>query len=161
LGTWAWEANAVGLRWFVQEVVPMLPEGLDIRVAGIGADDTVAGAPSVKAVGRVPDAVEFLRSARVVVIPTQAGGGVQIKSIDAISTGARIVATSLAVRGIGEIPPHVVVVDGEQDFAAAVAGMLAEPPTGAEMEYSHRWATTRAELFAQGVGDAAAVHVSG
>ncbi len=156
LGTWAWGANAVGLRWFVEEVGPLLAEGLDIRVAGIGADDAVAGAPSMRAVGRVPDAVEFLRSARVVVIPTRAGGGVQIKSIDAISTGARIVATPLAVRGIGELPPHVVVADAPQDFADAIARVLAEEPSGAEMEDSHRWATTRAERFAEGVGDEAA-----
>ncbi len=161
LGTWAWEANAVGLRWFVEEVVPLLPEGLDIRVAGIGAADTLAAAPSVRDVGRVPDAVEFLRSARVAVIPTQAGGGVQIKSIDALSTGARIVATPLAVRGIGEIPAHVVVADGRDDFAAAVARLLAEPPSGAEMDESHRWAVARAERFAQGVGDEAAVVVAG
>ncbi len=156
LGTWAWEANAVGLRWFVEEVVPMLPEGLDIRVAGIGADEIVAGAPSVAAVGRVPDAVEFLRSARVAVIPTQAGGGVQIKSIDAVSTGARIVATPLAVRGIGEFPAHVVIAGGEEDFGAAIARLLAEPPTGTEMEDSYRWATERAERFAREVGDEAA-----
>lgn len=156
LGTWAWPANAAGLRWFVDEVVPLLPEGLDIRVAGIGGADALDGAASVKAVGRVPDAVEFLRSARVVVIPVQAGGGVQIKSIDAISTGARMVATSFAVRGIGEIPPHVVVADGREDFAHAVARVLAEPVSGAEMEASHRWAKTRAERFEQGVGDEAA-----
>ena len=156
LGTWAWPANAAGLRWFVEEVVPLLPEGLDIRVAGMGGGDALDGGPSVKAVGRVPDALEFLRSARAVVIPTQAGGGVQIKSIDAISTGARIVATPLAVRGIGELPAHVVVADGADDFAAAISGLLAEPPTGAEMEESHRWATARAERFAQAVGDEAA-----
>jgi hypothetical protein len=156
LGTWAWEANAVGLRWFVDEVTPMLPDGLDIRVAGMGADDIVAGAPSVSAVGRVPDAVEFLRSPRVVVIPTRAGGGVQIKSIDAISAGARIVATPPAVRGIDDVPAHVVVADRPEEFAAAVTQLLARAPSGMEMEDSHRWATSRAERFAQRVGDEAA-----
>jgi hypothetical protein len=156
LGTWAWAANAVGLRWFVEEVAPLLPDGLDIRAAGVGAEEIVAGTTSVQAVGRVPDAVDFLRSARIVLIPTRAGGGVQIKSIDAISTGARIVATPLAVRGIGELPAHVAVAEGPEDFAAAVAAMLAEPPSGTEMEDSYRWATSRAERFAKAVGDEAA-----
>lgn len=156
LGTWAWGANAIGLRWFVEEIVPRLPEGLDIRVAGLGAEDIVDGARSVKAVGRVPDAVDFLRSARVVVIPTQAGGGVQIKSIDAVSTGARIVATPLAVRGVGELPAHVVTADGAEGFVEAIVRMLAQPPSGGEAEDSRRWACMRAERFTKKVGDEAA-----
>ncbi|MBW8826761.1 MAG: glycosyltransferase, partial [Acidobacteria bacterium] len=38
LGTWSWGPNAVGLRWFVDEVVPHLAPGRRIDIAGPGAD---------------------------------------------------------------------------------------------------------------------------
>lgn len=147
LGTWSWEANGVGLRWFVEEVVPRLPPGLDVRVAGLGGE-AIAGP---RAVGRVDDAVAFLRSARVVAIPTQAGGGVQIKSIDAAAAGVRVVSTPRGMRGVGDVPGHVVVADGADAFAAALAEAVATPPTGREGADAHAWATARAQAFGAAV----------
>lgn len=122
IGTWTWGANAQGLRWFMERVVPLLPGGLRIAVAGKGADGIVQ--PPVNCLGFVPDAMEFMRSSRVVCIPSVAGGGVQIKTIDAIASGRPIVATSIALRGIEAPPNSVVVCDDPERFAACILGRI-------------------------------------
>lgn len=123
IGTWTWGANAQGLQWFIDAVVPLLPADLRVAVAGKGGEGIVNG--SVANLGFVPDAMEFMRSCRVVCIPSVAGGGVQIKTIDAIASGRPIVATSVALRGIGDPPASVAVGDSPERFAACIADALA------------------------------------
>ena len=37
IGSWTWDANAAGLRWFIDRVVPLLPRQVQVGVAGAGA----------------------------------------------------------------------------------------------------------------------------
>ena len=74
LGTWTWKANADGLRWFVDTVLPHLPQAIDVHVGGAGGDSIAVG-PNVTVHGRVPDAMEFLQGARVIAVPSTTGSG--------------------------------------------------------------------------------------
>ncbi|MBA2350250.1 MAG: glycosyltransferase [Burkholderiales bacterium] len=117
LGTWTWKANADGLRWFFEQVYPLLPADSRIEVGGKGAERIIGNRPNVIYRGFVADAHDFLTRSKVVAIPSVAGGGVQIKTLDAIATGASIVATPTAMRGI-ECPPDTVrVAEKAKDFA--------------------------------------------
>jgi polysaccharide biosynthesis protein PslH len=118
IGSWTWKANEQGLRWFFAEVYPFLPPDLEIRVAGSGADWLIDRFNNVVYEGFVKDAMDFLCNARVIAIPTLSGGGIQIKSLDAIATGVPIVATALAMRGIEKAPKSVVVFDNPKEFSA-------------------------------------------
>lgn len=156
LGTWTWEANAVGLRWFADEVVPRLPEGLDVLVAGLGGAQALAGRSGLRAVGRVPDAAAFLRSARVVAVPTMAGGGIQVKALDAIALGVPVVTTTRGVRGIGALPAHVRTAHGPDAFAASVRAALSAPADPAAPAVAAAWARGRREDFVAAVAEATA-----
>jgi glycosyltransferase involved in cell wall biosynthesis len=127
LATWTWQPNADALRWFVSEVLPRLPRTASVRVAGPGAEWLRGRDPRVTYVGFVDDASAFLRSAKVIAVPTQYGGGVETKMFTAIATGRPIVATSTSTRGLGNLPQSVSVVDDANAFAQAIAASLAMP----------------------------------
>lgn len=154
LGTWTWSANAAGLRWFMEEVHRLLPAATTVAVGGLGASEVVGGRDGVTCLGRVPDAGAFLARARLIVVPTVAGGGVQVKTLDAIATGRPTVATSQAMRGIDDPPPTVHVADDPCELAAAVAGLLASPPGPEAMLDARRWAERRRAAFRSAVESA-------
>lgn len=107
LGTWSWDANMKGLRWFFDNVYPLLPMEITIQVAGKGADWLTDKYKNVKYKGFVEDAREFLSKSKVIAIPSISGAGVQIKTLDAITIGRPIVASEFALRGLEDIPSYV------------------------------------------------------
>jgi hypothetical protein len=160
LGTWTWESNAAGLRWFRDRVLPELPEGVTVAVAGAGSEAVGAANGRVRALGVVGDALQFLRRARVVAIPSVAGSGVQVKTLDAIASGRRVVATPVAARGLGDLPPTVTVADGPAGFAAALAQALAAPEERAAEEAAS-WTARREREFGEAVAAAARPYLGG
>jgi glycosyltransferase involved in cell wall biosynthesis len=154
IGSWTWDANAAGLRWFVDQVVPLLAAGTRVGVAGAGAAEITAGNPNVTYEGRVPDARQFLAKGRVVVVPSVAGAGVQIKSVDAIGTGLPVVGTSLAMRGIDTPPATVQIADEPEGFAQALREQLSSPPDQSDREDAEAWARERRETFTRRMDDA-------
>ncbi|MDZ5698896.1 glycosyltransferase [Chelativorans sp. M5D2P16] len=142
LGTWSWGPNRAGLDWFCQEVVPLAPS-LRIRVGGTGAEDLRGRFEGIEIAGRVPDAAAFLASARVIAVPSTAGDGIQIKSLDAIAIGRPVVATPFALRGIDGLPPRVKSAETPRAFAAALREAL-EQSTG---DAADDWQAKRRETF--------------
>lgn len=149
LGTWTWEPNAHGLRWFVERVVPQLSSET-IAVAGAGADEIVEHSKA-QALGRVDDAGAFLHASRVIAVPSVAGAGVQVKTIDAIATGEPVVATPTALRGIPEPPPTVRVAESPETFAEELRAALHSGVTPAERAAALAWAEARRRLFSSTV----------
>ncbi len=128
IGTWSWAPNRAGLDWFLDEVVPRLPADLSVAIAGQidGRAPTVPA--NVRFLGRVPDAQGFVHAARILALPTIAGTGVQLKTLEMLEEGLPAVATGRALRGIdGERPAHLTVTDDPQAFAEAlIAGVEAD-----------------------------------
>lgn len=124
IGTWTWQANTLGLRWFIEEVVPLLPAGLTIRVAGSVPGDIVTAAPKIEFPGRVASASDFLNRARVIALVSRGGTGVQLKTIEAFQAGYACVATSSSLRGVGKLPVNCRHADDAKSFAAELAGLV-------------------------------------
>ena len=137
IGSWAWKPNEEGLRWFLERVSPYLP-GLSIQVAGRGADWLTEQYPEIQYRGFVPDARVFMAQAKVVAIPTLSGSGIQIKTLDAIASGSRIVATPIALRGLTNLPSTVRVTDQPRQFAEELLSALQTAPVGAVGAVSSR-----------------------
>lgn len=131
IGTWTWAANRVGLEWFLQEVMPLMPERASVAVAGA----LPAGFPRrdarVRFLGRVIDAKRFQRQCRVMALAARAGTGVQLKTIEAFELGLPAVATPSSVRGIARVPANVRVEAEPAGFAVALAEQVAAHGTGA------------------------------
>ncbi len=119
IGTWTWEPNLIGLKWFLNEVVPLLPPDLSIAVTGRTPSDLPVSA-NVTLLGRVPDSAEFLGQCAVVALTSRAGTGVQLKTIETLQLGVPAVATPLSMRGLAGTPANVVIADSAAMFAAAL-----------------------------------------
>lgn len=152
IGTWTWQPNRIGLDWFLGEVAPRLRPGFRTLVAGHIPSGLGPVPPGVELVGRVPDAVDFVRGAKVIPLIARAGTGVQLKTIEAFELGLPTVATTLSLRGIGERPENCVVADDPAEFAArlqAAADGAARDIDGAD--FHHRQLALLDQRIARGL----------
>ena len=145
LGTWTWAPNRAGLEWFLAKVGPRLGR-LSIAIAGRGSQDFEGRWSNVVALGEVPDALAFLRSGRVVLIPSTQGVGLQTKLLTALASGRPIVATSLAARHVDARPRHLLLAGEPAAFADAVGAAMAMVP-GAEDALAGRRGLYRQEVM--------------
>ena len=84
--------------------------------------------------GRVEDPGAIYAGARLVLLPTIDGHGLSIKTVEAMASGLPLIATRLALRGMGEgalTLEGVVVADAPEDFARALKE-AARAPTWSE-----------------------------
>ena len=153
IGSWSWKPNEEGLRWFLEKVYPLLPD-VTINVAGRGADWLESKHSNIIYRGFVPDAQEFMAQAKVVAIPTLSGGGVQIKTLDAIASGSAIVATPIAMRGIKEAPRSVRIVHQPREFADQLISIIASPTAQSSSHESSNWFVERRKKFLSDIASA-------
>ena len=145
IGSWSWEINRRGVLWFVNEVLPLLPEGVSVAIAGAGSQTLPGDDSRLSRLGRVDDAGTFMRECAVLAVPTLVGSGVQLKTIEGIAIGRPLVATPLAMRGIAAAPDHVRVAETAQAFAATlIEARSAAPPVP---EVGQRWVRDRRARF--------------
>lgn len=117
IGTWTWQPNRIGLDWFLQNVAPLLPANFSVHVAGHLPAGVTCTHPGVRFVGRVPDAIDFVRAAAVIPLTSTAGSGVQLKTIETFELGLPSVATHRSLRGIDYLPVNCKVTDNPAEFA--------------------------------------------
>lgn len=130
IGTWSWAPNRVGLDWFVDRVVPLLPSDISIAVAGRFDGPPPAVPANVTFLGRVEDAQRFVGASRVLALATKGGTGVQLKTIETFEEGMPAVATSQALRGVDRVPANVRVADTPRDFADRIVELVAAERVG-------------------------------
>lgn len=96
--------NIVGIRWFYKNVLPSLPENIHVDIVGRGIDflRSEFTDPKVNVVGFVESLDETYRSADIIIIPIFDGGGMKVKSLEAVSYGKYIVGTEESLHGFWE-----------------------------------------------------------
>ena len=144
IGSWTWQPNRIGLDWFLAEVTPHLPRDFRIRIAGKMPSGVRSSHPGVEFVGFVPDASDFVRSAKVIPLISRVGTGVQLKTIETFELGLPSVATTRSLRGISGVPGNCVVADDPRRFAEALVAAAKNPPHDADGRIFH--AAQRAAL---------------
>lgn len=102
LGAWNRNENLDGLRWFIDEVFPLLHKGLSFTIVGAGIKDDFKNSlpPQFKVTGFVDDLNEILQSASALISPLFLGAGVKFKVLDAIKNGCRVIGTDISFEGI-------------------------------------------------------------
>jgi glycosyltransferase involved in cell wall biosynthesis len=77
---------------------------------------------TVEVIGDPPDIAPLLWRADFVVLPIAVGGGTRIKALEAMAWGLPVIASHLAVEGLGaEDRRHVRLAETPEQFAAAIA----------------------------------------
>ncbi len=147
IGSWSWKPNEESLQWFLQNIYPLLSPNLSIHIAGRGVDWISDKYPKINYQGFVPNSQEFMAQARVVAIPTLSGGGIQIKTLDAIASGSFIVATTVALRGISDPPSTVRVAENAEEFANLLTTAVTLPCTQKSFNEAKDWYRKRRNQF--------------
>ncbi|HEX8223227.1 MAG TPA: TIGR03087 family PEP-CTERM/XrtA system glycosyltransferase [Allosphingosinicella sp.] len=153
--------NIDAVRWFAGEVMPLLPRA---RFAIVGRKPAEAvrrlAGPRVIVTGSVPDVRSWLAAADVVAAPLRIARGVQNKVLEAMAMARPVVASPAAFEGIEAEPGrHLIVADGAEAQAEAIAALLGDPERGralgraarARMVEAYRW-EARLEPLARLVG---------
>lgn len=132
IGSMDWMPNQEGIRWFLDEVWPMLHEELPqvrLYLAGrkMPKDLMDLDLPGVSVIGEVPDAMYFIGSKQINVVPLLSGSGIRVKIIEAMSAGKTVVTTQLGARGIkytdGE---NILIANTPQEFVEKISQCISD-----------------------------------
>ena len=156
VGDLSWPPNAQGIRWFCDEVWPLLsrlrPEAR-VEILGRGTGSGIrrlvrSPPPGVAFLGEGADTRPFWARAAVSVVPLLAGGGTRLKILEAAACGVPVVSTPLGAEGLDLVPgSEILLADRADEFASAVAGLLADSQARREqaatarrrVENGHDW----------------------
>jgi glycosyltransferase involved in cell wall biosynthesis len=151
-------ANVDSAIWFLREVAPLV-DGMNFKIAGSVDAGVKAREPALYErykswfLGWVDDPGAVYRSAKCVALPTIGGHGLSIKTVEAMASGLPLIATRLALRGMGEEALRlegVTIADAPQDFAEALRKVAATPaPSEAERKASRVQAYYEAQFSAR------------
>ena len=133
-GNMGYFPNVNAAVWFAREVLPRVrrhrPEAR-LLIVGTRPARAVRGLakdPAVTVTGRVDDVAPYLRRATVAVAPMRSGSGQQFKILEAMASGAPVVATAAEAAQVGaEHDRELLVADDPSAFAAAVLDLVEDP----------------------------------
>jgi GT2 family glycosyltransferase/glycosyltransferase involved in cell wall biosynthesis len=119
--------NVDAVRWFVQDIFPMLRARLPkLQFHCIGSHTpteilALSTQPGVHVHGHVPDIGPYMDGCRIAVAPLRYGAGVKGKVNLSMAHGQPVVATSCAAEGMHLVDGHdVLLADDAREFAAAI-----------------------------------------
>ncbi len=133
LGTLHYPPNADGIRWFFNEVFPLIRQRIpNATLTIIGKNppqdflDLAEREPdAVKLTGYVPELVPYLEQGALMVVPVRAGGGMRVRILEAFAYAMPVVTTTIGLEGIhAELEKDVLVADAAGDFANRVSDLL-------------------------------------
>lgn len=132
IGSLEWMPNREALMWFLDEVWPLVVQKqptAKFYVAGKGMPSDIKNLnrPNVVMVGEVEDAVEFMQSKAVMVVPLLSGSGIRLKILEGMSMGKAIVSTHIGASGIEYIDgENIIIADSADDFAKGVIECISD-----------------------------------
>ncbi len=133
LGTLHYPPNADGIRWFMNEVFPLIRQQIpDATLTIIGKnppkdflEQEQKHPGTIKVTGYVPELAPYFEDSAVIVVPVRAGGGMRVRILEAFAYGMPVVTTSIGLEGIEAVcDMDVLVADEPPDFARKVCGLL-------------------------------------
>lgn len=133
LGTLHYLPNADGIRWFLNEVFPLvLNQEPDAHLTIIGKNppaDFIEQASQnpdhVQVTGYVENLDPYFEASAMMVVPVRAGGGMRVRILEAFARGMPLVTTTVGLEGIdAQDGREVLVRDTPDEFARAVVDLL-------------------------------------
>jgi glycosyltransferase involved in cell wall biosynthesis len=133
LGTLHYPPNADGIRWFMNEVFPLIhahvPEATLTIIGKNPPKDFLEHASHepqfIRVTGYVPDLTPYLEEAALMAVPVRAGGGMRVRILEAFARAMPVVTTTIGLEGIDAQPgEEVLLADTPSDFASAVVQLL-------------------------------------
>jgi len=137
IGTLHYPPNADGIRWFINEVFPVvLREIPQTTLTVIGKNPpkdfpelAKAYSPAIEITGYVEDLIPYLEKAAILIVPVLAGGGMRVRILEGFSRQLAIITTTVGLEGIdAENDIDVIVRDDPIEFSKAIIQLLNDRP---------------------------------
>lgn len=139
-GGMSWYPNREAVLFFLDRIWPaLLEDDPDRRVHFVGPDPpprlrAAARDPRITVTGFVDDVRPYLERAAIYVCPILDGGGTRLKILDALAMAKPLVATALAVEGLGlEEGRHYLRAEKPLEFVAQIKRLEADPELRARL----------------------------
>lgn len=133
LGSMDWIPNLEGMKWFLNEVLPLLKESgkdLKIKIAGRNMPDWINkyNCDILEVVGEVDSVNDFIENKSCLFVPLFSGSGVRIKIIEAMNFGKAVISTSLGAEGINYTDgKNIIIANDKFEFANAFINLHENP----------------------------------
>lgn len=127
LGAMDWKPNQEGVDWLLKEVLPEGIKGSTLSIAGKSLAKNEIDHPSVICEGEIQNALTFIQSHGICLIPMHSGSGIKIKLLENLAMGKPIITTSEGVRGVNVAHnKEVMIADDPESFREAMYTMHME-----------------------------------
>jgi polysaccharide biosynthesis protein PslH len=134
-GSMDWLPNIDGIRWFVQEILPLIRRerpGCTVTIAGRKPTPEVEqlASPSsgITVTGTVPDIRPYLWGSAIAIVPLRIGGGTRLKIYESMAAGIPVISTTVGAEGLTcHDGRDVVIADSAEAFARRCLEMLDRP----------------------------------
>jgi len=140
-GGMGWYPNRDAVHVLIRDIWPVLVAGNpEQRLSVIGRSPSAeleaaaAADPRIRALGFVDDVRPHLDAAAIYVCPIQTGGGTRLKILDALAMAKPLVATRMAVEGLGLVPErHYLEAETPKDYLRQISRLEADPALAREL----------------------------
>jgi len=134
VGFLGWEANVLGLLWFLEEVWPKVKAKhptFRLDIVGKNPDDrlkaAVARAADVELLGFVADLEDVYPRSRLCTAPLTFGSGMKVKVLNAMARGIPVVTTPTGAESIeARHREHLMVCPTADDMASDIGDLLTD-----------------------------------
>lgn len=126
LGSMDWRPNILGMKWFINEVWPLIKkENPEIKfvIAGKNMPDWFFKQQDKNLIvqGSVDDSVIFAENKNVLLVPLLAGSGIRVKILEAMALGKTVISTSIGASGIlYTADKNILIADTAEEFAEQI-----------------------------------------
>ena len=127
LGSLDWLPNREGMEWFLDNFLKDLTDGdLNVKLYVAGSDipesfDDYEVMGKIFIQGEVDDALEYVNSKAIMIVPLLSGGGMRVKIVEGMAMEKCIISTSLGAEGInftdGE---NILIANTREEFYQAI-----------------------------------------
>lgn len=133
IGSMDWQPNIDSINWLLNDIWPRIHKEVPqarLYLAGRRMpkrlmDSTI---DHVSIVGEVPDALYFIGSKQINIVPLRSGSGIRVKIIEAMAAGKVVIATTVAAQGIdytdGE---NILIANTPGEFVSQVKRCMDDP----------------------------------
>jgi glycosyltransferase involved in cell wall biosynthesis len=132
-----WLPNEEGVLWLLENVWPKVLKkrpNARLHLAGnkMPAELLKHDQPGVTIKGRVKDALAYMRSRHVMVVPLFSAGGMRVKIIEGMALSKAVIATPIGAEGIEHTEGlNILIARNATEFAAHIVALDEDP------EYMH------------------------
>ena len=127
--------NQEGVKQFIRDILPELKKlNVPFRLQFAGSIcKHISDSEEYEKLGYVDDVDATYNTARLVINPVNAGTGLNIKTIEAVSKAIPLVSHEIGVRGLRPSKPFALVAESPKEYAEAIARVLEDDKLAMEL----------------------------